>query len=270
MSKRSASYGNAHKRSRTSAPRVTLVTGYNRATGGLTAAARGKSLNRAVAAAVRKTVEKKGVDFPLTIVGPVTNTTNTNGDVFCVDLVQQGAGSWNRVGRKIELQSLRIRGTVFWQYDGEAVTANLNGNTLRIVVVWDKQPSGNAIPTFDTVFGVTGQDGSETSTFLNPVKYDNMDRFSVLRDCVMDFIPRVANTLAGGTVNAVSERRNFDEFIPLKGREVVFLGQSAPMTIADVSTGAVYVYFRAADAINNVNDITIEATSFARLRYIDP
>jgi len=269
MSKRSASYGNAHKRAKTSAPRVTLVTGYNRATGGLTAAARGKSLNRAVAAAVRKTVEKKGVDFPLTIAGPITAATNTNGDCFVVDLVQQGAGSWNRVGRKIELQSLRLRGVLTWVYDAAAVTNNVVGNTLRMVVVWDKQPSGAAIPTFDTVFGVTGQDGSETTTFLNPVKYDNMDRFSVLRDCVMDFVPLIYNAGAG-TVNATQENRAFDEFIPLKGREVVFLGQSAPMTIADVSTGAVYVYFRAGSSSAGINDIGVSSQSFARLRYIDP
>jgi len=269
MSKRSASYGNAHKRARTSAPRVTLVTGYNRATGGLTAAARGKSLNRAVAAAVRKTVEKKGVDFPLTVAGPILASTNTNGDCLVLDLVQQGAGSWNRVGRKIELQSLRLRGNYVWTYDPAAVTGNLFGNTVRMVVVWDKQPSGAAIPAFDQVFGVTGQDGSETTTYLNPVKYDNMDRFSVLRDCVTEFVPKLYNASAL-TQGLTIEIKPFDEFIPLKGREVVFLGQSNPMTIADISTGAVYVYFRAAVATDDVSDVAISSNSFARLRYIDP
>lgn len=269
MSKRSATYGNAHKRSRTSAPRVTLVTGYNRATGGMTAAARGKSLNRAVAAAVRKTVEKKGVDFPLTIVGPILASTNTNGDSIVLDLVQQGAGSWNRVGRKIELQSLRLRGQYLWTYDPAATTGTVFGNTVRMVVVWDKQPSGAAIPTFDTIFGVTGQDGSETSTLLAPVKYDNMDRFSVLRDCVTDLVPKMYNASAG-TQGYVQEVIAWDEFIPLKGREVVFLGQSAPMTIADISTGAVYVYFRCQYSTAVATEVAVSANSFARLRYIDP
>jgi len=173
------------------------------------------------------------------------------------------------VGHKFELKSLRGRGTTAWLYNAAAVSGDTVGNSLRMVIVWDKQPSGNAIPTFDTVFGVTGQDGSETSTYLNPVKYDNMDRFSVLRDCVMDFVPRISQTV-GGATNATIERKTFDEFIPLKGREVVFLGQSAPMTIADVSTGAVYVYFRTAEATVNSNAIALEASSFARLRYIDP
>jgi len=269
MSKRSASYGNAHnKRARNA--KITLVTGYNRATGGMTAAARGKSLNRVVAAAVRKTVEKKGCDFPMGGTGAaVTASTNTNADCYVVNLVQQGAGSWNRVGRKIQLQSLRLRGSLLFTYDPAPSTGNLTGNTLRMVVVWDKQPSGAAIPTYDTVFGVTGQDGSETSTFLNPVKYDNMDRFSVLRDCVIDFDPKLYNASAL-TQGRVIEYKTFDEFIPLKGREVVFLGQTVPMTIADISTGGLYVYFRAAADSLAVTSIEVQSNSFARLRYIDP
>jgi len=269
MSKRSASYGNAHKRSRLSAPRVTLVTGYNRATGGLTANARGKSLNRAVAAAVRKTVEKKGVDTPLTIAGPVLATTNTNADCIVLNLVQQGAGSWNRIGRKINLQSVRLRGMAVFIYDNQVTLGTLQGNVLRMVVVWDKQPSGASIPTFDTVFGKTDQNGTEQTNFLDPVKYDNMDRFSVLRDCVMDAKPQVEVPTASGSLPGAIVRVPFDEFIPLKNRECVFLGQSTPMTIADISTGAMYVYFRAAVANNDTSDWSIDATSFARLRYVD-
>lgn len=248
--------------------RTTLVTGYNRATGGLTAAARSKTLARAVAAVARRAPEKKGMDTALTVAGPVLATTNTNGDCFVLDLIQQGAGSWNRNGRKVSLTSIRLRGTVVWIYANQAVTNDIGANTLRMVVVWDKQPSGAAIPTFDTVFGKTDQSGTESTTMLDPIKYDNMDRFQVLRDCVMDFKVRVDAT--GGTTNLVTETRTFDEFIKLGSREVVFQGQSNPMTIADISTGACYVYFRSFVAANDVNDLSIAATSFARLRYVDP
>lgn len=226
------------------------------------------SLQRAVAAAVRKTVEKKGVDFPIDVT-QVVATTNNNNAAYCLNLVQMGAGSWNRVGRKIQLQSLRLRGNIVWTLDQETTTLNYVANTLRMVVVWDKQPSGNAIPTFDTVFGVTGQDGSETTTYLNPVKFDNMDRFSVLRDVVIDFVPPMYNP-AAGTQNAVVVRKSFDEYLQLKGRECVFLGQSNPMTTADISSGGVYVYFRTAVNALNTNQIAIDTNSFARLRYIDP
>jgi len=223
-----------------------------------------KAVSSSMIAAVRRAGEKKGMDTALTIAGPILATTNTNGDCIVLDLVQQGAGSWNRVGRKINLQSVRLRGQVRWL--NTASSNNWASNTLRMVVVWDKQPSGAAIPSFDTVFGKTAQDGTESTTFLDPVKYDNMDRFSVLKDCVMNFTSEiVTNPITGIAV----QLQTFDEFIKLGGREVVFLGQTAPMTIADISTGALYVYFRAAAADNDVNDLSIDSLSFARLRYTD-
>jgi len=118
------------------------------------------------------------------------------------------------------------------------------------------------------VVGVTGQDGSETTTYLNPVKYDNMDRFSVLRDCVINFEPPVYNA-AAGTQNLVVVRKPFDEFLTIKGKETVFLGQSTPMTIADVSTGALYVYFRARYNTAGSIESAVNGESVARLRYTD-
>lgn len=225
-----------------------------------------QSLQRAVAAALKKEVEKKGVDFPLDVT-QVVATTNGTQAAYCINLTQQGVGSWNRIGRKIQNQSIRLRGGIVWTLDQEPTTLNYNGNTLRMVVVWDKQPSGS-FPTFDTVFGVTGQDGTETTTFLNPVKYDNMDRFSVLRDLVIDFEPPIYNA-AAGTQNAVVVRKSFDEYIKLGGKETVYSGQSSPATIADVSSGALYVYFRVAANATNTNQIAIDTNSFARLRYTD-
>lgn len=232
-----------------------------------------KTASKATTAAVKKVVrgliETKGVDFPLTIAGPVVATVSTNDNCFCLNLTQQGNGSWNRVGRKINLQSLRLRGEALFISAAAATTGNILANQLRMVVVWDKQPSGGALPTFDTVFGVTGQDATETTTYLNPVKYDNMERFSVLRDKVMTFIPEIWNN-EGGTADLTQLVCHFDEFIKLNNRETVYLASSNPATIADVSTGAIYVYFRAKEATDQVNDISITANSFARLRYQDP
>lgn len=246
--------------------RYTTVLGYSRAKGGMQPGARANMRN--LAAAVRRAGEKKGVDTSLTV-GAIVATTNTNDDALVLNLVQQGAGSWNRVGRKINLTSIRLRGTVVWASAPATTSGDLNSNTLRMVVVWDKQPSGAAIPTFDTVFGLTAQDGTEGTTFLAPIKYDNMDRFSVLRDCQMDFSAQVYNG-GGGTTNISRQEAKFDEFIKLGGREVVFLGQSQPMTIADISTGGLYVYFRANNDAAGQNQLAIDADSFARLRYTDP
>lgn len=222
--------------------------------------------SRALAAAMRRVGEKKGMDTALTLT-PVIATTSTNGSAFVLNLIQQGVGSWNRVGRKINLQSVRLRGIATFEFQVELVTGRLYANTLRMVVVWDKQPSGSAIPTFDSIFGKTAQDGTESTTFLDPVRYDNMDRFTVLRDSVLD--AQSEATSDAGTTLISQVNVSFDEYIKLGSREVVFSGQSAPMTIADISTGALYVYFRADTNSSAQSIISIDATSFARVRYTD-
>lgn len=226
------------------------------------------SMKAAVAQAVRRAGEKKGVDTPLTVAAIVA-TTNTNDDCQVLNLIQQGAGSWNRIGRKVNLLSVRLRGTARYVSAVAVTSGDLNANTMRMVVVWDKQPSGAAIPTFDTVFGLTSQTGAETSTFLAPVRYDNMDRFSVLRDIVIPMNPQLWNN-EGGSTDASRQDFAFDEFIKLGGREVVYASQTDPLTIADISTGALYVYFRADAQVAGINEIAIDADSFARLRYTDP
>lgn len=226
----------------------------------------GSYRDRQMQTALRRIAEKKGMDTALTL-NPIISTTTTNGSAFVLNLIQQGAGSWQRVGRKVNLTSVRLRGTFVFSYANEAVTGSLGGNTVRMVVVWDKQPSGGAIPTFDSIFGVTDQTGTESCTFLNPIKYDNMDRFSVLRDCVVDMSPEV--DAGGGTVNACTQMASFDEYIKLGNKEVVFLGQSSPMTIADISTGAIYVYFRVLQNVAGVAEVQVFTNSFARVRYTD-
>lgn len=229
--------------------------------------ARAVGMQTAVARAVRGVAEKKGIDTALTTASVVA-TTNTNGDCFVLNLIQAGSGSWNRIGRKVNLQSVRLRGEVIHQYTDVAVTGVISANSLRMVVVWDKQPSGAAIPTFDTVFGTTSQLGTEATLYKDALKFDNMDRFAVLKDCIIDCNPNLFNA-AAGTQDATFSLYSFDEYIKLGSREVLFSGQSNPMTIADISTGALYVYFRAQANSGASNQLIITANSHARLRYVD-
>jgi len=217
------------------------------------------------AAKVRAQIaEKKGMDTDVTL-SPVIATTNTNGSSFVLNLIQQGAGSWNRVGRKAHLKSLRLKGNFIFTQTPTFATGTQSSNFVRTVVIWDQQPSGAAIPNFDTIFGITDQTGAESCPdILNPPRYDNMDRFKILLDrtCKLmdDAVP------AFGTGPNTTSYEPFDYFLRLKGRESVFLGQSNPMTIADISTGAVYVFFR---ALTNQANSTVGVDGITRLRYTD-
>jgi len=214
---------------------------------------------------LRQMGEKKGVDQALTT-NPVLDTTNTNANIYVANLIEPGTGSYNRVGRKLNLQSLRVRGIANLSTNFGSTANNLDGNVLRMVVVWDKQPSG-VLPVFNAIFGTTTQAGTEATQYLDPIRYDNMDRFQILRDTVIPLVPQAPGG-TGGTENFVRVRQPFDEFIQLGGRECVYSGQSSPCTIADISSGALYVIFRALENTANCF-INISDDSFCRLRYTD-
>jgi len=206
--------------------------------------------------------ELKGMDTDISVGGTgIINTTGTNVNIAPLNLVQMGSGSWNRVGRKIYPKSVRLTGIIGCEMIQTA--GELEGNSVRFLLVWDKQPSG-AVPTFDTIFGVTSQTGSETTSVWDPPKYDNMDRFQILKDWREDFVA-TTSMLADG--DKALQYRNMDVYLPLPSYETVFSGQSNPMTIADVSSGA--LYFIARTANNNLLTSVVRLVANARLRYAD-
>ena len=206
--------------------------------------------------------EKKGMDTAITF-AQIPSTVNDNSGMIVLNLIQQGAGSWNRVGRKVNLRSIRIRGDIIHQQVTGA-SGFTTGQVVRCVVVWDKQPSSGTIPKWSDIFGFTAQDGTEGTSMYAPIRYDNMDRFSILRDVTYDPQP---GAKAQTSPDTVSYFNTIDEYIRLGDRECVFSGQSNPMTIADVSTGAIYFCVRA--RINNVLSVQSNISLTARLRYTD-
>lgn len=211
--------------------------------------------------------ELKGMDTTFDIAeGALVATTNTNANTFVLNLIQSGTGSWNRVGKKAYLKSVRCRARCVMLVDRAAGTGNIEGGTLRYLVVWDKQPSGGAIPAFDVMFGRTDQAGTESCQYLDGLRYDNTDRFSVLRDGIVTLNPQLDNAAAVAG-DATRYEFQMDEFIKLGGRECQFSGQTSPMTIADVSSGALYLIFRA-DKVSASQAWSV-AQSVARLRYTD-
>jgi len=73
--------------------------------------------------------------------------------------------------------------------------------------------------------------------------------------------------LDSGTQNSYLDQYRVDEYIKMPDLETVFSGASSPMTIADISTGALYVYFRAYNQSTGVSEA--QFTGNARLRYTD-
>nr|QXP07779.1 MAG: putative capsid protein [Arizlama virus] len=259
MSSRKRSYPNA-----TNPNKASRMVGGRVLTYRPSAPLAGSYRSRQLLSSVTKKPELYGVDTALTLT-PIISTTNTNASMFTVNLIAPGNGSFNRRGRKICMKSLRIRGIVDAQCTYQAISTTMHGGTMRMVVVYDKQPSG-VLPTWDTIFGLTDQAGTETSSVYAPVRYDNTDRFVVLRDKQINLNPE-GMVATGGVI--ISPQFTLDEYIKLPNLETVYSGQSATCTIADISSGALYILFRVHEDASGSFTAVIPSNTYARLRYMD-
>lgn len=204
--------------------------------------------------------EKKGCDTVLNT-GPITTNVASAANAFTLNTMQQGSGYWQRVGRKVNLESLRLRGDIVSIFD-QGLTVSGASCLVRMVVVWDKQSSGGL--QFDGIFGNTTNAGTEASTVLDSISYDQMDRFVVLKDIIIpQNPPSISNAEADDSLRTSTY---FDEFIDLKGKVTTYDNTTNPGAVADIASGAIYVYFR---VTNSTNMDTYIENAVARLRYRD-
>jgi len=183
-------------------------------------------------------------------------------------MTAQGSGSFNRIGNKIAMQSLRLKGIVTTTFTPAATTGATVAQTWRVVVVYDKTPSG-ALPTFDAIFGSIENDGDVVTGFLTNLLLTKTKRFRVLKDCVMTAsamgIPSaIPGTPASSTYTSQIEQY-IDEFVPLKGLETQYTATQATPAITDISSGGLYVYLRASD--NGSGAQSTSQNMSARLRF---
>jgi len=207
----------------------------------------------------------KGVDADLS--QSIIATTTTNGSIDVLNLIQPGSGSWNRIGRKTVLKSVRIKGNLLWVNTPTFATGAQQIETaVRAVLVWDNQPTGT-IPTFDVIFGSTLQDGTEQVTsILDPVRYDGMERFRVIREWCWEEPP--VTVPAFGTAPNIQCTQCIDEYVKMPGGGLVsnYSGQSTPQTIADIASGALYMVWRTTSSTSG-GSVTFDG--MARVRYYD-
>lgn len=221
----------------------------------------------ATSLAIRKAAgEKKGVDIIIGDGTTVPADVIDSDQFFVPNLIAPGSGSMNRVGRKIFCKSLRVFGTVTLRQSFEATTGDFYGNTFRMMVVWDKQPSG-ALPIFSDIFAATPQSGTDASTTMSLPRYDNMSRFQVLRDVRISADALSPSNL--GTTNETQREYSFDEYIKLGNRQTVYGADNATAVIGDISSGGLYVIFRARLETGGTNTWFVNTGSMARLRYSD-
>ena len=167
-----------------------------------------------------------------------TQTGFTFNDAGCLQNVVrtiQGAGICNRIGNKIALKSLRLRGTL---------EPTGNGGTpppqnARFMVIYDRQVNGT-YPALNTILSdITTNNAVVNGDFLSSINPSFYDRYIVLCDKI--FVLGAGSTTS--TDFGPTELKCFvlDEFIKLKGLECVFTDSVNGGPISDLATGSLYM-----------------------------
>lgn len=178
--------------------------------------------------------EVKGVDLS------ENNIHFTSAGIFssALNATVAGANESNRIGRKISMRSVQIRGAVYPYQAGAAPIRDF----IRLILVYDRQPNG-AAPALADVLEDVDQAGTRTTTSFSGLNLSNADRFKVLRD--WHWAMPVAN-LAGAASGdeQVSDPgatlMSIKAFVKLNGLETHY-NAGAAGTIADITTGALFL-----------------------------
>ena len=174
--------------------------------------------------------------------------------------VRQGAGIPNRIGNKIALKSLRLRGTI--QETGTYGAPTQQG---RFMIVYDRQVNGTYPAVNNILSDITPSNVVVPGTYLSSINPNFYDRFIVLCDKLFIVGPVTAG---GNELTGPTEQKGFviDEFIKLKGLEVQYGTSTNNSPIADVNTGALYL-ITWGDITNGTESSYMDMT--CRLRFYD-
>lgn len=101
-----------------------------------------------------------------------TTLANVNTDFGPINLIQQGDGESQRIGRKVQITSIHVKGYIENSFD------QAGAGSIRTAIVLDKVNDGQTSNALD-VYQQTADPGLESCAFRN---LDRTDRFRVLKD----------------------------------------------------------------------------------------
>lgn len=100
--------------------------------------------------------------------GTAQYACDTTGSVTCLNLLATGTDFNTRIGRKVALKSVQVRGTVY------PVDSATQSGSARVMIVYDDNPNGGSIAAISDIL-----QASEGDAFMN---LNNRDRFKVIAD----------------------------------------------------------------------------------------
>jgi len=158
------------------------------------------------------------------------NTASSNSHIHPLNLIAQGVGPFERIGRKTQLQAVRL------QYEIQPYLSPALADRLKVCIVLDKHPDG-VVPTYDLMFTSRSSNGTLLSDVDSFPNVDQADRFRILHS-------RVYAT-GQADLGAPIARQNMDAQL-MKADVYVKLNtpqlfRGATANIADCQSSAIYL-----------------------------
>lgn len=189
---------------------------------------------------------------------------NSTGTIQALNLIQVGSSMFNRIGRRIEMISVRLSASL----EALAVTRLSNQDPARIIIVYDRQTNG-AYPAITDVLQDTDQLANNTTTQFSGINMNNRERFVVLMDHRF-YLPQINNTagvLSGAyPTDSVWTKHYLTEFRKLGKLTTHYKADSNPAVIGDISTGGLFIISLAGNAAGTEN---FRMPWNVRLKYVD-
>lgn len=190
----------------------------------------------------------------------IANTTNTFTTVAgpptfnTLNALVNGAELYQRVGRKIYMKSLHIRGVIQPNAVG-------NDSGCRIIVYYDSQPNA-AAPLVANV--LQDSNAAAATTWNSEINLINRQRFKILRDYQL-LLGSVTNIAGNAELipDPIKNSLNVEFFIKLKGLEAVYNATNGG-TVADIASGAIGIF-----CVGDANAGSYDLKYTSRLRYYD-
>lgn len=173
----------------------------------------------------------------------------TDAQVYHLNVLAQGTDVKKRIGNRVSLKSIQMRGTL------DAGLTGI-GAKVRMALVYDRRPRG-VLPSWADIYDDVGLSGNDTNAFPQD---KNSARFKILRD--------ITKTLGGARLTTGSDTSVVDvsAFVNLKGLPTVFLG-GATGAIGDIEQGALYFVITGDTAV--AGTVSPEFYGIFRTRYWD-
>lgn len=175
-----------------------------------------------------------------------------------VPMKQVGVRTTNNIGTAgtfILLNGL-IKGDEFYNRTGSATTANRlelrmsfqpaeTSCNMRVILAWYKDPLA-ASPAIGQLITTRDNAGNGTTPWNSPVTYTTKQQFQIIKDIQFG----MGGFVVGGTGTARYNVKSFKWSIPLKGHRTIYNSGGNAGTIADINSGALYLFLI---SDNNVN-----------------